>query len=224
MDAPEPESLSQARQKMVEQQLRSRDIRDERVIQAIGVVQRHRFVPTDLWDQAYSDGPLPIGEGQTISQPYIVALMTQLLQLEGDEKVLEIGTGSGFQAAVLSHLAGEIFSVERFPALVHRAIQILRELEIRNVRVFEGDGSQGLASHAPFGAIVITAAAPQVPRVVLEQLADGGRLVIPVGTEKGQFLQRWRRVGDAFQREQIIPVAFVPLRGKMGWRENEWRT
>ncbi len=211
----------QARQRMVEEQLAARGIRDPRVLEAMRTVPRHRFVPEDMRDLAYADAPLPIGQRQTISQPYIVALMTELLELTGDEKVLEIGTGSGYQAAVLGALAREVYSVERLPALAERARALLRELGYHNVHVVVGDGTRGLREHAPYDAIVVTAAAPRVPKPLLEQLADGGRLVLPVGSRAGQILERWVRQGDEWRQERITPVAFVPLVGEHGWSGEE---
>lgn len=209
------------RLRMVDEQLYKRDIRDPRVLEAMRSVPRHRFVPEEHRYMAYSDGPLPIGGGQTISQPYIVALMTQLLDLTGDEKVLEIGTGSGYQAAVLSHLAQEVYSVERDPRLAEHAGQVLKALGMDNVHIQVGDGSQGIPEHAPYDAILVTAAAPDVPRVLLDQLADGGRLVIPVGGRLGQYLEKWWRKGSEFSKDVLVPVAFVPLRGQYGW-EDDW--
>jgi protein-L-isoaspartate(D-aspartate) O-methyltransferase len=206
-----------ARQRMVDEQLRGRDITDDRVLDAMREIPRHLFIPSDLKSQAYLDGPLRLGQGQTISQPYIVALMTQLLELRGDEAVLEIGTGSGYQAAVLSRLARQIYSLERIPELAEGARQVLQELGINNVEVLQRDGSGGLPEHAPYQAIVVTAAAPHVPSPLKEQLAEGGRLVLPVGSQDGQMLERWTREGDDFRCQRIAPVAFVPLVGEYGW-------
>lgn len=209
------------RQRMVNQQLIQRDITDPRVLEAMRRVPRHHFVPPEHRFLAYADGPLPIGNDQTISQPYIVALMTQMLQLNGDEKVLEIGTGSGYQAAVLAHLARAVHTVERFADLAREAVQKLRALELENVFVHVGDGSRGWPPEAPYAAMIVTAAAPRVPQALLKQLAVGGRLVIPVGGRSGQYLQRWaRREEDNFEREILTPVAFVPLIGEEGWKES----
>lgn len=213
--------FSAERDRMVEEQLIGRDIRDRRVLEAMRSVPRHLFVLPQHRRQAYSDGPLPIGGGQTISQPYIVALMTQLLNLKGDELVLEIGTGSGYQAAILSRLAREVHSIERDRELAERAVRVLSSLGIDNVHVHVGDGSQGLPEYAPYQAILVTAAAPEVPKVMLDQLDDGGRLVIPVGGRFGQFLELWERKGAEFNQDILAPVAFVPLRGKYGWKD-EW--
>jgi protein-L-isoaspartate(D-aspartate) O-methyltransferase len=185
-------------------------------------VPRHLFVPEPVRHLAYGDGPLAIGENQTISQPYIVGLMTELLSLERGEKVLEIGTGSGYQAAVLAHLAEQVFSVEQHQVLADRAREVLRQLGVKNVRVIVGDGSTGLPEYAPFDAVVVTAAAPEIPRSLLKQLADGGRLVLPVGGKRGQQLQLIRRSGDRFSRKKLVPVAFVPLRGRHGWSDETW--
>ncbi len=210
------------RARMVEVQLRGRNITDERVLQAMEAVPRHRFVPPDMRGSAYADGPLPIGAGQTISQPYIVAYMTQLLELDPKDRVLEIGTGSGYQAAVLAHVADEVYSVERIGELAERARGILAELGLDNVHVFERDGTKGLPQHAPYAGIIVTAAAPAVPEPLKDQLADGGRLVLPVGSRGGQVLERWIRHGDSLEQQTLSPVAFVPLVGNHGWgEENE---
>ncbi|MDX1600718.1 MAG: protein-L-isoaspartate(D-aspartate) O-methyltransferase [Anaerolineales bacterium] len=213
----ESREKAEARSRMVERQLRSRDIHDDRVLEAMKSVPRHRFVPPEYQRSAYSDGPLPIGEGQTISQPYIVAYMTQLLELEPDDHVLEIGTGSGYQAAVLGHIAGEVYSVERVRSLAQQARQKLEDLGYGNIHVVQRDGSGGLPEHAPYDAIIVTAAAPDAPDPLKEQLADGGRLVVPVGSRGGQILERWTRRGDEVERERLAPVAFVPLLGDHGW-------
>lgn len=205
------------RERMVEEQIHARGVRDPRVLDALRRIPRHQFVPTAYRHLAYSDGPLPIGHGQTISQPYIMARMTELLTLTGDEKVLEIGTGSGYQAAVLGLLAREVHTVERIPALAQAAAQRLAELGLSNITVHIGDGSQGWPEHAPYDAILVTAAAPTVPQPLLDQLAEGGRLVIPVGDRGVQYLERWTRRRGAFQRQRLEPVAFVPLVGEHGF-------
>jgi protein-L-isoaspartate(D-aspartate) O-methyltransferase len=209
---------SEQRQRMVSEQIMRRGVRDPRVLEAMRQVPRHCFIAREYADMAYSDGPLPIGQGQTISQPYIVALMSELLELQGDETVLEVGTGSGYQAAVLAHLAKTVHTIERHAALAEGAERILRELGIKNVIVHVGDGTLGLPSYAPYEAIMVTAAAPGVPPPLLEQLANGGRLVIPVGSTGSQVLERWRRQDKALEQEHILPVAFVPLRGAHGWK------
>lgn len=207
---------------MVAEQLMERDIRDQRVLEAMKTVPRQLFVPPEHRHLAYADGPLPIGGGQTISQPYIVALMTQMLRLVGDENVLEIGTGSGYQAAILAHLAREVHTIERHARLAENAASTLKELGLVNVHVHVGDGSQGLPEFSPYQAILVTAAAPEAPQSMLDQLDDGGRLVIPVGGQTGQYLQRWQRHDAGFKQEVLVPVAFVPLRGQSGWKEDKW--
>jgi protein-L-isoaspartate(D-aspartate) O-methyltransferase len=213
------DDFAAARQRMVDEQLRSRDITDVRVLAAMLAVPRHLFVPPDMRSFAYSDGPLPIGQGQTISQPYIVALMTQLLELEGYETVLEVGTGSGYQAAVLSHLAQHVHTIERSAELSELAREVLDRLGIENVSVRRGDGSGGLPEFAPYHGVIVTAAAPRVPPPLLDQLEDDGRLVVPVGSRDGQVLECWSRDGEDFHVERIAPVAFVPLIGDHGWPE-----
>jgi len=211
------------RQRMVAEQIAARGIRNQRVLEAMRQVPRHLFVSPEHRRLAYSDGPLPIGEGQTISQPYIVALMSEQLALQGDENVLEVGTGTGYQAAVLGCLARQVHTIERHAALAERARQVLEELGIKNVRVHTGDGSLGLPDFAPFQAILVAAAAPKVPQPLLDQLADGGRMVLPVGSQFGQALECWQKHGDRFQHETVLPVAFVPLRGEHGWGRGRWR-
>ena len=212
-------SYDVARERMVAEQLLERNIRNPRVLEAMRTVPRHSFVPVDQRGLAYVDSPLPIGSGQTISQPYIVALMTQLLELRGDERVLEVGTGSGYQAAVLAYLAAEVFTIERHADLGRYAARILEDLGYKNVHVEIGDGSRGLAEYAPFDAILVTAAAPRVPRPLLQQLANGGRLVIPVGARGNQTLERWIRNENEYVNDMITAVAFVPLLGEFGWQE-----
>lgn len=211
--------FSRDRQYMVEEQLIRRHIRDKEVLDAMRSVPRHLFVPEDQQHLAYIDAPLPIGSGQTISQPYIVALMTELLQLGEDDCVLEIGTGSGYQAAILSQLARQVYSVERVPELAERARAVFAELGIENVRVLTGDGSEGLERYKPYNGIIVTAAAPEVPKPLEGQLAPDGRLVLPVGSRVGQVLEVWHRRGDEMVCEKMAPVAFVPLIGKHGWPE-----
>ena len=215
-------SYERERLRMVKEQLARRDICDERVLQAMSVVPRHLFTPEEYRDLAYTDGPLPIGERQTISQPYIVALMTEMLELQGDETVLEIGTGSGYQAAVLAHLAYQVHTVERHASLATQAEKIFSRLGLVNVMVHIGDGSLGWQATAPYQGIIVTAAAPHAPQPLLDQLADGGRMVIPVGGMSGQFLELWHRQGDLYTHETTLPVAFVPLRGEHGWPEGRW--
>lgn len=205
------------RERMVREQLIARDIVDPRVIDAMRTVPRHRFVADHLQALAYDDGPLPIGQDQTISQPYIVAYMTQALELTMDDVVLEIGTGSGYQTAILCRLARMVFSLERYPALAGHACLVLSDLGCSNVEVHIGDGSQGLPDMAPFNAIIVTAAAPAIPGPLRAQMAGQGRLVLPIGDRRQQALQRIRRRGDAWDVERLIPVMFVPLYGRYGF-------
>lgn len=210
------------RERMVSEQIVSRGIRDECLLDALRHIPRHWFVPEEYANVAYNDGPLPIGHGQTISQPYIVALMTELLELGGDEIVLEVGTGSGYQAALLALLAQQVHTIERHAALAEKAEKVLLRLGLTNVVVHVGDGSMGLPQYAPFKAIMITAAAPHVPQPLFDQLDEGGRLVLPEGGTGGQMLDRWRKQGSEYRQEHITPVAFVPLRGQHGWKEKSW--
>jgi protein-L-isoaspartate(D-aspartate) O-methyltransferase len=207
------------RKYMVKEQLQQRDIYDRRVLTAMRSVPRHFFVPLEHQHLAYADGPLPIGGGQTISQPYIVALMSQMMDLKGDEKVLEVGTGSGYQAAILGSLTREVHTIERDPDLARQAARMLKDLGFDNIFVHVGDGSMGWPPAAPYNAILVTAAAPHAPLPLLEQLDEGGRMIIPVGSAGSQFLERWERRGPDFSHEAQVPVAFVPLRGKFGWEE-----
>jgi protein-L-isoaspartate(D-aspartate) O-methyltransferase len=210
------------RHRMVTEQIIARGIADERVLDALRRVPRHWFVPEEYANIAYSDSPLPIGHGQTISQPYIVALMTELLELAGDENVLEVGTGSGYQAALLACLARQVHTIERHSELASKADEVLLRIGLSNVVVHVGDGSLGLPKYAPFQAIMVTAAAPRVPQPLFDQLADGGRLVLPEGGAGGQMLNRWRKLAGQYKQEHIAPVAFVPLRGQHGWKEDNW--
>lgn len=213
----EKEAYSHERKRMVDQQMVSRGIRDERVLEAMLTIPRHRFVSPEQARLAYIDAPLSIGNNQTISQPYIVALMTELLCLKGDETVLEIGTGSGYQAAILAHLTNKVYSIERIPELAARARSLLHSLQLDNIEVVEGDGSCGLPEHAPYQAIIVTAAAPEVPKPLEDQLSDGGRLVVPVGSRAGQVLEIWKREGQKLACEKLAPVTFVPLIGEHAW-------
>jgi protein-L-isoaspartate(D-aspartate) O-methyltransferase len=202
---------------MVERQIARRGITSPRILEAFSEVPRHMFIPTSQHLFAYEDGPLPIGKGQTISQPYIVAYMTKHLKLEGEERVLEIGTGSGYQAAILGKLAAEVYSIERHASLAETAAQLLKELGFENIWVHVGDGTQGLPEFAPYDAIMVTAAAPDVPAPLLDQLAEGGRLIMPVGGRIGQVLHLYQRQGKEFKQKVLAPVAFVPLIGDHGW-------
>jgi len=202
---------------MVEKQIRGRGIRDSRVLAAMLAVPRHAFVPQQFMAGAYNDQPLAIGEGQTISQPFMVGSMTEALELSPDDRVLEIGTGSGYQAAVLSLLARAVYTVESRPELAEAAQGRLADLGYHNVHVKIGDGTMGWAEEAPYNAIVVTAAAPLVPPPLLEQLADGGRLVLPVGSAETQELMRIRRRGTQTFNELFYHCRFVPLVGRHGW-------
>ncbi|MGI9406348.1 MAG: protein-L-isoaspartate(D-aspartate) O-methyltransferase, partial [Hyphomicrobiaceae bacterium] len=210
------------RARMVEEQLRARGVGDENVLEAMARVPREEFVPFYCRQAAYRDGPLPIGCGQTISQPFIVALMTEALQLRKTDRVLEIGTGSGYQAAILAELCAHVCTIERYPRLAETAADTLRRLGYSNIEIKTGDGSVGLPERAPFDAIVVTASAPVVPRMLINQLADDGRLVIPVGeSEEHQRLVRVRHAeGDRSATEDLGPVRFVPLIGEAAWPEN----
>ena len=206
-----------ARLTMVRSQLQRRGITDAPVLQAMREVPRHLFVPPEWRHEAYSDRPLPIGDEQTISQPYMVAIMTQSLALQGYEHVLEIGTGSGYQAAVLSRLAAHVSSIEYFADLADSARALLQRLGYTNVEVIVGDGGLGLPVHAPYDGIIVAAAAPHVPHPLLAQLAEGGRLVIPVGSATSQELLIITRHGDDYAQERSVPCRFVPLLGQEGW-------
>ncbi len=211
------------RERMVRDQIERRGVRDPKVLRALRETPRHRFVPRELWSEAYDDRPLPIGYGQTISQPYIVAYMTEALKLKGGERVLEIGTGSGYQAALLSRIAGEVFTIERVPELVEWARQRFDELGYGNIHCLQADGTRGWDSMAPFQGIMVTAGGPHIPRPLTEQLDLGGVLVMPVGrNELSQTLVRVTRSLDGeFQEETLMGVAFVPLIGEHGWRGGE---
>jgi len=205
-----PAHLLAERQRMVDEQIAHRGIRDERVLAAMRKVERHRFVSDAQRYLAYGDYPLPVGEGQTISQPYIVALMTEALALKGGERVLEVGTGSGYQTAVLAELAEEVYTVEILPALAERAAATLNELGYRNIHIRVGDGAEGWAEHAPYQGILVTAAPPEVPPALIEQLDEGGRLVIPVGVSS-QELELYTRKPEGLDVQRLAPVRFVPL-------------
>ena len=204
---------------MVEDQIIARGITDTRVLSAMRTVPRHAFVPNNFLEEAYEDHPLPVGEGQTISQPYIVALMTSHLELTGKEKVLEVGTGSGYQAAILAKLAKEVHTVERIPDLAARANETLKKIGIKNVIVHTGDGSLGWPEDAPYDCIIVTAAAPAVPSELTSQLKQGGRLIIPVGERWSQMLEEWVRTDTSLEKRDVLSVVFVPLLGKKGWQE-----
>lgn len=212
-----PAAGSVSRERMIEK-LVARGIADARVLDAIRAVPRHRFVAEALAAKAYSDNALPIGEKQTISQPWVVARMTALAEVGEDDRVLEIGTGSGYQAAVLSKLARHVYSVERIPSLARRAQQVLSDLSISNVSVKVFDGTYGWGEWAPYPVILVTAASHHAPPPILDQLAEGGRLVIPLGDETEQVLVRIRRTASGFEPEEFETVSFVPLLGRYGRR------
>jgi len=208
-----------ARERMAQSQLIPRGINDPRVLKAMEKVPRHRFVGKNLAAEAYEDRPLYIGYGQTISQPYIVALMTQSLELTEHDKVLEIGTGSGYQAAILAELSEYVYTIERFEELLEKAEEILKELDYANVTLKAFNGTIGWEEHAPFDAIMVTAGAPEIPRPLLDQLANEGRLVIPVGDRLTQQLIKVVRTKEGFSKRDLGPVRFVSLKGVYGWDE-----
>jgi len=203
------------RKQMVETQIKGRGLNEPRLLAAFEAVPRHRFVMEGDQSVAYGDNPLPIGLGQTISQPYIVALMTDLLKLTGEERVLEVGTGSGYQAAILSQLAEEVHTIEFLPELAERAKRLLSEYP--NIHCHVGDGSLGCPAAAPFDGIIVAAAAPRAPQPLLDQLRDGARLVIPIGAKDFQLLEVWTRRGTDIEHHAETSVAFVQLHGKYGW-------
>jgi protein-L-isoaspartate(D-aspartate) O-methyltransferase len=208
------DQFSDRRNHMVEIQLKGRGIKDERVLQAMLKVERHKFVPPNLVNYAYHDYPLSIGEEQTISQPYIVALMTELMELKGNERVLEIGTGSGYQAAILAEIAKKVFTIEIIPTLATRAKQKLDSLGYQNIQVRTGDGYQGWVEFAPFDAIIVTAAPKHIPPPLLEQLKGGGHLVLPLGAFNQELLQITKNKDGTTSKKSIIPVRFVPMTGE----------
>jgi protein-L-isoaspartate(D-aspartate) O-methyltransferase len=215
---PQPDPYEAVRTQMVDEQIAHRGVVDQRVLQAMRDVPRHLFVPGELVPHAYTDGPLQIGSGQTISQPYIVALMTELLRLAPGDRVLEVGVGSGYQTAILAELAVEVIGLERIAELAQTAQARLRSLGYHNVIIHITDGSEGFAETAPYDAILVAAAAPTTPRPLIEQLGEGGRLVLPVGDTLDQMLERLTRRGRAIHRERLTPVRFVPLIGRHGFR------
>lgn len=202
-----------ARARMVQQQLEARGIRDPRVLAAMGKVPRHEFIPERYQSRAYDDSPLPIGEHQTISQPYVVAFMTEQLQLRGDERVLEVGTGSGYQAAVLAEICGDVYTIEIIDQLATRARQTLERLGYRTIRVRTGDGYRGWPAVGPFDAIIVTAAPDHVPQPLIDQLKIGGRMIVPVG-KANQELTRLTKTADGVREERLLPVRFVPMTGE----------
>jgi len=213
------DAFAAQRAEMLEKQLRRRGVTDSGVLAAMAAVRREEFVPQEFRPRAYEDAPLPIGEGQTISQPYIVAAMTAALHLTGDERVLEIGTGCGYQAAILSHLAKIVFTIESHSELAAAATARLERLGYENIHVHCGDGTLGLPEFAPFDAILVAAAAPAVPEPLRSQLAERGRMILPVGDAENQELRLIERVGNSFQTHTLEPCRFVPLVGCHGWKE-----
>jgi protein-L-isoaspartate(D-aspartate) O-methyltransferase len=214
------ERYQKQRMKMVDGQLRSRGIVDPRVLKAMGKIPRHLFIDEGLAEQAYNDNPLPIDSGQTISQPYMVALMSEAMELMGKEKVLEIGAGSGYQTAILAELAERVFSIERIAALAARARKVLESLNYYNVAIRVGDGTYGWREESPFSAIMVAAGAPRIPKLLIEQLAVGGRMVIPVGNRSSQVLLKLTRLSEDpedIKQEDLGGCRFVDLIGEYGW-------
>ncbi len=212
--------FSVLKERMVAEQLKRRGIEDERVLEAFRKIDRHEFVPPILKEQSYADRPLSIGEGQTISQPYIVAYMIEALVLKQTDKVLEIGTGSGYQTALLSILTKEVYSVERSQVLAKRAQETLKKLNITNNKVIVNDGSKGLAEFAPYDAIIVSASSPQVPKPLSAQLEQNGKMIIPVGDRYSQVLIRLRKEKNSIKEEQLASCVFVPLVGEFAWKED----
>ena len=206
------------RKRMAEEQLIARGIKNQGVLDAFRKIERHKFIPEDLRSSSYADFPVPIGEGQTISQPYIVALMTECLSLTGQEKVLEIGTGSGYQTAILAELAKEVYSIERFEKLAKNAQKTLNELGYTNIKIKVGDGTLGWEEEAPFDRIIITAASPRIPLPLTEQLKENGKLILPLGESFSQVLTLVEKKKDRLESIQVCGCVFVPLVGKYGWK------
>lgn len=213
-----PPNFAERRERMVREQIAARGIEDKKVLKALRRVERHKFVPEQYQDEAYNDYPLPIGEGQTISQPYTVALMTEILELDHNDKVLEIGTGSGHHAAVLGEICKQVYTIEIIEQLGNRARKVLSELGYNNVKVKIGDGYQGWKAHSPFDAIIVTCAPTRIPKPLQEQLAEGGRMVIPVGGSFSQELVLLIKKEGTIIQKDIVPVRFVPMMDKEGER------
>jgi protein-L-isoaspartate(D-aspartate) O-methyltransferase len=211
----------QVDRRLMVEELRARGIRDARVLRAMLKVPRHRFISEAYWDQAYANRPLPIDEGQTISQPYIVALMIEALELQPTDRVLEIGTGSGYQTALLAELAAEVYTVERLPKLIEQARERLESMGYRNVHYKLGDGTLGWPEFAPYGTIIASGAVPKVPPSLRGQMTDGGRMILPVGGRHIQRLLLIRREGERFDERELGDCSFVPLIGEEGWPEGE---
>ena len=219
MSSPAAVDFNKLRAAMVMEQLIPRNISDKLILEAFRKVPRHEFIPQELRHSAYNDYPIPIGEGQTISQPYMVALMTESLGLQGTEKVLEIGTGSGYQAAILAELAREVYSVERFQSLAERAGETLDALGYKNIRIKTADGTLGWPDFAPYDRILVTAAAPAAPDSLIKQLNEKGRLVIPIGGRFSQSLTIIEKTNTGISSREVCGCVFVPLIGEEGWRE-----
>ncbi len=217
---PEDSRFTQARLEMVRRQIEARGVHNSRVLDAMKQVERHLFVPPELAEFAYLDRPVPIGEGQTISQPYMVAFMTELLEVRPEHRVLEIGTGSGYQAAVLARLAGEVYTIEIIPSLRERADKLLKKLGVLNVITRTGDGFLGWPEKAPFDRIMVTASPPEVPKPLLEQLAVGGRMVIPTGEGNEQVLRLIQKTKSGVTQKEVLPVRFVPMTGRAQEEQN----
>jgi protein-L-isoaspartate(D-aspartate) O-methyltransferase len=211
-----------ARLTMVDEQLRRRGIRDERLLSAMERVPRHEFIPQDSWDAAYRDYPVPIGQGQTISQPYIVAAMVHWLDLQPTDRVLEVGTGTGYQASILAVLAAEVVTIERQPELAEEAARNFDRLGYKNIRIAVGDGTLGVPEFAPYDAIIVAAAAPSIPPALLEQLAEGGRLVLPVGSRDSQVIQLLHKQQGQVTTSNLEGARFVPLLGEKGFSERDF--
>lgn len=201
------------------EKLRERGIRDLEILRAFDLVPRHEFIPEAVWHRAYEDAPVPIGFGQTASQPSLQALYIQLLNLDSSDRVLEIGTGSGFQTAVLAQIVDNVYSIERLRPLAIRAREVLDRLRISNVAILVGDGTIGWNRYAPYDAILVAAAAPEIPRPLVSQLTVGGRMLVPVGTLDSQRLVLVTRTGSGFEEEDVLDCTFVPLLGRFGWTE-----
>ncbi len=214
-------SFDEERERMVERQLKARGLADPRLLAAFRKVPRHAFVPAELQRDAYADHPLPIGSGQTISQPYMTALMISLLRLQGHERVLEIGSGSGYQTAILAELALEVYSVERLPELLSGVKRKVEALGYLNVHLTPGNGSMGWPEHAPYDAILVSAAAPELPRPLVEQLNDPGRMAVPIGPVSGQMLTEVEKRQGSLRQTGVAGCVFVPLLGEHGWAADE---
>jgi protein-L-isoaspartate(D-aspartate) O-methyltransferase len=204
-------TVDHLRERMVQEQIFSRGIKDEKILDALRKVPRHLFIPTQYWDESYEDHPLPIGEEQTISQPYIVAYMTEVLHLKNTDKVLEIGTGCGYQTAILAELSTQVYSIEYYPKLANQAKITLDRLGYSNVKIKQGNGHEGWKEYAPFDAIIVTCAPQEIPQILMEQLADGGRMIIPIGNKNHQELYLVKKQGKNIFQEKLFPVIFVPM-------------